>query len=103
MTTKTYKVYDDTGCQYTITVKENSAGTSYTLNRSGELVWTNPGEMILSAVDRGNGIKFSKKQNMFFEYDEFGELAILASFIVKYDRQLMGEIKIVEETNFCQI
>jgi len=105
MKTKTYKVFDDTdkSCQYTITVKENSAGNSYTLNRSTDPEWINPGELILSAVDNGNGIKFSKKQNMNLEYDEFSELAILSSFIVKYDRNLMGDVRIVEETNFYEL
>lgn len=100
---KTYKVYDIENCQYTITVEKTFDGTSYVLCRSSDSRWRNPDEIVLSAVDNGNGIEFNKKQNKHFDYHVFCELAILTSFIVKYDRQLMSEIKIVEETNFCKI
>lgn len=101
---KTYKVYDIENCQYTITVEKTFDGTSYVLAAStSNSRWRNPDEIVLSAVDNGNGIEFNKKQNKHFGYHVFCELAILTSFIVKYDRHLMGKIEIVEETNFCKI
>lgn len=103
MKTKTYKVYDSEDCLYTISVDETSNGTSYVLSKSSDSLWSHPGEIVLSAVDNGGGIKFSKKQNMHLEYDEFSELTILSSFIAKYDKQIMGDHTIVKETNFCKI
>jgi hypothetical protein len=100
--TKKYKVFDkDDSCEYTIEVIEEKNHREYLLYYSMNSLWTRPGELILSLVDDGNGIKLSSKLGNSLDYDVMTELYLLLSIMRELDceRGSQGKYKILEAKN----
>ena len=81
-----FRIFDsENSYEYDVHVSETDQGTKYELFRSQNDIWTSPGESILSVVDDGNGIKFSKKIGKRLEYDFMVEVRLLLSVIAHID------------------
>lgn len=102
---KKYKIYEENdNHEFNLMVYESSDETTYVLGRSNANHWTTPREIILSAVDHGNGVKFSKRYKADMNYSDFCEMHVLMSFIVKHQKGAMMPVyTIIEEVELGKI
>lgn len=100
---KEFKIFEEGTHEYTIFVEETDGGTEYSLHRSSASHWTDPDELIVSAIDNGNRIKISEKMGKAIDYSDFAEWSLLFKFILKYDKSLdpaTYQVIPVDETAF---
>jgi hypothetical protein len=96
---KKFKVFDEGAYDHDITVEETDEGSVYSLYYSKASHWTFPGELILSAIDNGNRIKFSKKFGSTIDYGDFAYLKILINFIAQFDKHMHCQYEVSECTD----
>lgn len=92
-----FKVMSKDHHEYDITVSKVDEGTIYELRYSNLHLWTEPGKLVLSALDNGNDIEFDRKMKKVVDYGAFAERIILMNFIKEYDKILMSDLTIVRE------
>jgi hypothetical protein len=93
-----FKIMSKDHHEYDILVFKVDEETVYELRYSYMSLWSEPGELILMAMDNGNDIKFDRKMKKIVDYGDFSERLILMNFIKEYDKHLMSELTIVSET-----
>ena len=94
----TYNIYckDENSFEYVFSACTGLKGVRYQLQRSDASHWTNPGELVLSALDNGNGIKFSEKLGKSLDYAQIAELTIFLNLVRLHDEGLMGEHYVID-------
>ena len=99
---KEFKIFAENIHEYDIFVDDADCGTAYSLHYSGATHWTNPNELIISAIDHGNGIKLSEKIGKSLDYSEFGNIALLFNFILNVDISMAPKYNVirVDENSF---
>jgi len=78
-------------------------GVRYQLHRSNGSHWTNPEELLLSAIDHGNGIKFSEKLDKDLDYEQIAILNIFLNLIRLHDEGLMDEYYVIDTIRLQKI
>lgn len=100
---KQYKIFDkeSKSHEYDLKVETNIDGDiHYALYHSYNNIWTRPGEIILCAIDNGNGFTFTLPVSNKMSYSDVTELYILLRFIKTLDSDLMGNYEIVDIDSF---
>ena len=99
---KEFKIFAENIHEYDIFIDDTDDGTKYSLYYSVAGHWTNPGELIISALDTGNGIKLSEKMGKSLDYGEFGNIALLFNFILNVDISMSPKYNVirVDENSF---
>jgi hypothetical protein len=100
---KHYKIFDkeSKSHEYDLKVETNTDGDiHYALYHSHNNIWTHPGEIILCAIDNGNGFTFTSPVSNKISYSDVTELYILLRFIKTLDSDLMGNYEIVDIDSF---
>lgn len=92
-----FKVISKEHHEYDILVFKTDEETIYELRYAYTSLWSEPGELILMAMDNGNDIEFDRKMKKAVEYSEFAERLVLMNFIKYHDKHLMTELTIVRE------
>lgn len=83
--------------EYTVKVKKKSGkGTKYKLFRSKGQQWTNPGELISTAIDDGNGITID---GVYYTYSQIEQLKILIDSMAETQDNLMATPKLFKNDN----
>ena len=93
---KEYKIFEEGVHEYDLFVSEKNGDTTYTLCRSSNPAWTNPGEVIITATEDGNGFTFNRKIGKKIDYSVFSHLRILLGAITSIDTNIMGECTILD-------
>ena len=93
----TYNIYckEENTLDYVFSVCAGLKGVRYQMHRSDGCHWTNPGELVISALDHGNGIKFSEKLGKNLDYEQIAILNIFLNLIKLYDEGLMDEYYVI--------
>lgn len=94
----TYNIYckeENDALDYVFSVCAGLKGTRYQLHRSGGNQWTAPNELVISALDHGNGIKFSEKIGKDLDYARIAVLNIFLNLIRLYDEGLMDNYYVI--------
>lgn len=99
---KEFKIFAENKYEYDIFIDDTDDGTKYSLYYSGSGHWTYPNELIISALDTGNGIKLSEKMGKSLDYSEFGNIALLFNFILNVDINIAPKHNVirVDENSF---
>jgi hypothetical protein len=82
--------------EYDMIVDKLRDGTMYTLKRSKNELWSNPGEVIMEVSDDGDNIRFDKKISRTMNYCDFAELYIMMAFIKNYDTEMIQGYSVYE-------
>lgn len=93
MTKKHFKIFAADRHEYDIFYEETDDGEKYSLFRSNSPAWTFPGELVISALDDGDSIKFSEKIGKEIDYSKLVELRILFNFINAGGSMLSSAVK----------
>jgi len=75
---------------------KQSSGTRYELHQSEASHWTQPGHLVFSATDAGNGIMIEQSIPSDMDYSTFAELHIFTSMIKKVEDNLMSTYEVTE-------
>ena len=94
----TYNIYckEENTLDYVFSACTGLKGVRYQLHRSDGGHWTNPNELLLSALDHDNGIKFSEKIVKDLDYEQIAILNIFLNLIKLYDEGLMDEYYVID-------
>ena len=93
-----FKIMSKEYHEYDIQVTKREEVTLYELRYSNMNLWTEPGKLVLSALDNGDDIEFDRKMKKVVDYGTFAERLILMKFIKEYDKILLREdLTIVRE------
>lgn len=89
-----YVVLCDGNHDYDIFVTKNKNSTLYEMRYSEGEQWNKSfeGQVIMSAIDDGNGISFTNKFDKRFEYHSILELKIFLDFIHSHEKSPVIEI-----------
>ncbi len=101
MKIKNYALVNEGNHEYDISVIEKTKSTTYEMRYSESDQWTShtKGEHILSAIDDGNGIRFTEKISKKMDYDFFTELRLFMEFINTNEGNISSEFKTYELIN----
>lgn len=89
--------------EYDMIVDKLIDGTMYTLKRSKNGLWTNPGETVMEVSDDGDNILFDKKIGKTMNYCDFAELYIMMAFIKNYDKEMIQGYSVYETSKAITI
>jgi len=101
----TYNIYckEENKLEYVFSAYTGLKGVRYQLHRSDGSQWIEPNELLLSALDHGNGIKFIEKLGKTLDYEQIGVLNIFLNLIKLYDEGLMGEHYVIPTNALLKI
>jgi len=103
-----YFIFDENDVHfYTFIVGDKVNGeTLYQLERSGDEGWCDPGEIVVEAIDTGNGFKIFCHDfdinDMTDDYAAIEYVYLLLDSIHKYDNHLMSKYRMVKDEEFVK-
>lgn len=80
--------------EFDFKVNESDDIVKYKLKRSSNSDWTNPNELVLTAIDDPDNFEIEINGTK-YSYSDFKELYLLMHGIVQHDKNLIGKIKFV--------
>ena len=102
---KYYVLNEKNNIEYIILEVEVATGIEFSLFRSDSEEWSDHArnELVISAIDTGNGYVFSNKISKTMDYSQAVELLILMTAMSKIDDNLMETYKISKLEEICQV
>lgn len=93
---KKFRIFEQNKHEYDVLIEESDEGTVYSLHYSDSNRWTHPNELILSAKDDRNQVKFSQKLGKELDYSSCVELKILLNIISIHDKNFTPRYEAIE-------
>jgi hypothetical protein len=93
---KKFKILSQNRHEYDVVIEDTDSYTLYSLYRSDSLLWTFPGELIISIEDNGSDIELSQELGKKLDYSTLVELKILLNIIANEDKNLSTPFEAIE-------
>jgi hypothetical protein len=93
---KKFKILSQNRHEYDVVIEDTDSYTLYSLYRSDSLLWTFPGELIISIEDNGSDIELSQELGKKLDYSTLVELKILLNIIANEEKNLSTPFEAIE-------
>ena len=93
---KKFKILSQNRHEYDVVIEDTDSYTLYSLYRSDSLIWSFPGELIISIEDNGSDIELSQELGKKLDYSTLVELKILLNIIANEDKNLSTPFEAIE-------